>query len=221
LKARAEVIEGWLNDLLWDLTIYKYALQRVIDALWELDETPTRSQAHELFYPMLRAYGFRAHVARNIYDQALAIIKSAKANNGSKPIVKKLSVRLDYQDARVDLGNGIVKVIIRDRWYTLRLRHRREYIERFINLKWKEVHIKYENARLFASIVFETTYRPFEAKGFLAVDVNLRHVTTFNGVEVRRFRTRFIDALGKRALRSIFRGSIQSVGGLMGVFWAE
>ena len=32
-----------------------------------------------------------------------------------------------------------------------------------------------------------------------ATDINLRMVTTFNGIEVRRFRTRFIDALSKRA----------------------
>ncbi|WP_054848952.1 hypothetical protein [Vulcanisaeta sp. JCM 14467] len=60
LKAEAEVVEGSINDLLWDLAIHRHALQRVVDALWELDELPRRSKLHQLFYPMLRNYGFRA-----------------------------------------------------------------------------------------------------------------------------------------------------------------
>jgi putative transposase len=199
LKARAEVIEGWLNDLLWDLTLYRHALQRVIDALWDLDKLPRKSQMHQLFYPMLRVYGFRAHVARNIYDQALAVVKSARANNGSKPIIKRMSARLDYQDARVDLSNGMVKVIIRDKWYTLRLRHRGEYVKRFTGLRWREVHVNYVNNKVFVSIIFEARYKPYEARGFLAIDVNLRQVTTFNGVEVKRFGTRLTEALSRRA----------------------
>ena len=62
LKAEAEVVEGDLNDLLWDLAVHRHALQRVVDALWELDKLPNRSQAHQMFYAMLRDYGLRAHV---------------------------------------------------------------------------------------------------------------------------------------------------------------
>jgi len=62
LRAEAEVVDGGINDLLWDLALYRHALQRVVDALWELDKTPKKSQLHQLFYPVLRQYGFRAHV---------------------------------------------------------------------------------------------------------------------------------------------------------------
>jgi putative transposase len=151
-----------------------------------------------MFYQTLRDRGFRAHVARNIYDQALALVKATKMNGGSKPVLRKLSARLDYQDARVELDKGLVKIILRDRWYTLRLRHRREYIERFKSLRWKEVHIKYENSRLYVSIVFEFRYKPYVPKGVIALDVNLRMVTAYDGSEVRRFRTRFVGALSKR-----------------------
>ena len=199
LKAEAEVVEGSINDLLWDLTMHRHALQKAIDALWDLDELPKRSQLHQLFYPVLRQYGFRAHVARNIYDNALAIVKSAKGNNGNKPRVRKFTARLDYQDAKVELDKGIVRIIIRDKWYMLRLKHRREYIKRFIGLRWKEVHVKYEGKRLFVSIVFETKYEPYAPRGFMAIDVNLKTITTFNGIEVRRFRTRLIEALSKKA----------------------
>ena len=37
LKAEAEVVEGDVSDLLWDLAVYKYALQKVVDALWDFD----------------------------------------------------------------------------------------------------------------------------------------------------------------------------------------
>ena len=37
LRAEAEIVEGSVNDLLWDLAIYRHAMQRVVDALWDLD----------------------------------------------------------------------------------------------------------------------------------------------------------------------------------------
>jgi len=89
LKAEAEVVDGDIGDLLWDLVMYRYVLQKVIDALWDLEEIPKKDQAHQMFYEMLRVYGFRAHVVRNIYNTAIALVKSAKSNEGSKPTVKK------------------------------------------------------------------------------------------------------------------------------------
>ncbi|WP_243681927.1 hypothetical protein, partial [Vulcanisaeta souniana] len=59
VEAEVEVAEGSINDLLWDLAIHRHALQKVIDALWDLDELPRRSQLHQMFYLMLRKYGFR------------------------------------------------------------------------------------------------------------------------------------------------------------------
>ncbi|MEM4741926.1 MAG: transposase, partial [Ignisphaera sp.] len=56
LKAEAEVVGGDANGLLWDLTIYRYALQKVVDALWDLDGLPKKSQLHQMFYPVLREY---------------------------------------------------------------------------------------------------------------------------------------------------------------------
>jgi putative transposase len=198
LKAEAEVVEGSINDLLWDLMLYRYAMQRIVDALWDLDRIPNRSQAHQMFYNVLRSYGFRAHVARNIYDLALALVKAVRESSGSKPVLRKLSARLDYQDARVELDRGVVRVIIRNKWYALKLKHRREYIERFKGLRWKEVHIKYENGRLFVSIVFEFRYEPYAPRGIIALDINLRTITACDGSEIRRYRAGFIDALSKR-----------------------
>jgi len=198
LKAEAEVVDGNLNDLLWDLTLYRHAMQRIVDALWDLDRVPNRSQMHQLFYQLLRSYGFRAHVARNIYDYVLALVKATRSNNGSKPVLRRLSARLDYQDARVELDKGIVKVILRDKWYTLKLKHRRDYVEKFRGLRWKEVHVKYENSKLFVSVIFEFKYHPYVPRNIIALDINLKTIVAYNGFGVRRFKTRFADALSKR-----------------------
>jgi len=199
LKAEAEVVDGDIGDLLYDLAIHRYVLQRVVDALWDLGEIPKKDQAHQMFYGMLRVYGFRAHVVRNIYNTAIALVKSVKSNEGSKPAVKKLSARLDYQDAEVDLSNRTVKIILRDKQYTLRIKHRDGYIEKFEGLKWKEIHVKYRNGKLYVSIVFKVRYTPYISKGLIALDLNLRYAVSYDGSNVRRYRTRLIDALSKKA----------------------
>jgi hypothetical protein len=33
-----------------------------------------------MFYVLLRGYGLRAHVARNVYEQALALVKASREN---------------------------------------------------------------------------------------------------------------------------------------------
>ena len=185
--------------MLWGLAVHRYALQRVIDALWELDKVPKKSQAHQLFYPLLRSYGFRAHVARNIYTTALALVESVKENRGSKPVVRRMTARLDYQDAKVDTNNGVVRIIIRNKWYVLRFKHRKEYIKRFRGLKWKEVHVRYWRDKLHVSVIFETKYVPQIPKEVLAIDINLKQVTIYDGSSVRRYEMRFIDALSKKA----------------------
>jgi hypothetical protein len=54
------------------------------------------------------------------------------------------------------------------------------------------------NGRLFVSIVFEFVYKPYVPRGIIALDVNLRMVTAYDGPKVRRCKTRFVDALSKR-----------------------
>ena len=59
------------------------------------------------------------------------------------------------------------------KWYILRLKHRKECIERFRGLRWKEVHIKYENSKLFMSIVFEFCYELYISRGIIALDIKI------------------------------------------------
>jgi len=199
LKAEAEVVGGSLDGLLLDLALYRYTTQKVIDVLWITRTTLDRKTVHRQFYKMIRSYGFRAHVARNMYKTAVALVKSAKSSEGSKPQLEKLSARLDTQDAKVDLEVGLVRIALRDSWYTLKLKHRAGYIERFKGLQWREVHVKYENGRLYVSIVFKAWYKPYRPKGFIALDINLRHVVVFDGSNVWRYETRFYEALALKA----------------------
>jgi putative transposase len=150
-----------------------------------------------MFYVLLRGYGLRAHVARNIYEQALALVKASKG--GSRPTVERLSARLDYCDAKVDLKSAVVEIALREKRYALKLRQRREYVARFLGLRWKEVHLKCARGRLLVSIVFELDYRPYAPRGLMALDVNLRKVATFDGRDTRRYETEFLKALSKRA----------------------
>jgi len=200
LKAEAEVVEGSLDGLLLDLALYRYTTQRIIDILWVMGGAALdRKSVHKQFYRVIRSYGFRAHVARNMYKTAVALVKSARSSGGSKPELEKLSARLDTQDAKVDLEAGLVEVALRGDWYTLKLKHKASYIGRFRGLQWKEVHIKYENGRLYVSIVFKAWYKPYKPKGFIALDINLRHVVAFDGSSVWRYDTRFYEALALKA----------------------
>ena len=182
LRAEAIVVEGNVNDLLWDMNVYRYAIQKVVDALWDLDELPSPGQAHQMFYKLLREnYGFRAHVAKQLYKYALAMVKSSRSNGGRKPVVRRLSVRLDKYDASIDSDSWIVRVNIRGRWYTLKLLHDSGYLEKFRHRKWYEVVVKHEKGRLYVSIPFEYRYRPYRPRGVLAIDTNLRDLAVYNG----------------------------------------
>ncbi|RLG88195.1 MAG: transposase, partial [Thermoprotei archaeon] len=94
-KAQGVLVEGSLNELREELFLTRRATQYIIDCLWEFDKLPTINQMHQMFYRILRKQGFRAHQSKQIYKYALAIVRSARENNGKKPVLKKLSARLD------------------------------------------------------------------------------------------------------------------------------
>ena len=114
LKARGVLVEGSLNELREELYLTRKAIQHIVDALWELDKLPTLNQLHQMFYKMLRKQGFRAHQCKQIYKYALGIARSAKKNEGRKPVLRKLSARLDKYDAKVYLENLLIIVKLRN-----------------------------------------------------------------------------------------------------------
>jgi putative transposase len=196
LKARGVLLEGSLNELREELYLAREAIQHIIDVLWELDKLPTLNQAHQMFYEILRSQGFRAHQAKQTYKHALAVVKSARENRGSKPVLKKLSARLDKYDATVDLENQIVTVKMRNRVFKIKLLHNKKYIRKFMGKKWYEVMISIDkHGRIWVSIPFRWSYKPYKPGRIVSLDINLRKVITYDGKKIRRIDTRFTEAL--------------------------
>jgi len=198
LKARA-VTESEYDYERLRAFLYNFAsaVQRIVDIIWDLDKVPTQTQMHQLFYERLRRCGFRAHVAKQIYRYALALVKSAKANGGSKPQIRKLFARLDKYDVSLNLEkmvlvlktgiNGDIK---------LRLLHSRKYTRKFLGREWYEVQITIDKSgNIWVCVPFRFDYSPHVSKSIVAVDINLKQVIIYDGREVRHVKTRFIEAL--------------------------
>ena len=201
LKAEAETKER--EELLWELIEYRYNMQKLVDELWGLKEVPGKSQLHAMFYARLtKEKGYRAHVARNMYKKAGKIVKEAIKNRAKHvPILKRLTAEFDTSDTRVDLKRGEVRVIFKSKgkWFLLKLKHRKEYIEKFQKYKWKEVFVSYRDGKFYVSIVFEVEYKPYTPQGVIALDINLRKLVFYDGRKVRRVNSPFIKALSLRA----------------------
>ena len=200
LKAQGKLIEGSLEELREELYLTRRAVQCIIDCLWELDKLPSINQAHQMFYKILRKQGFRAHQCKQIYKYALSIVKSAKRNGGRKPVLKKLSARLDKYDAKVDLENQTVIVKLRSKVFKIKLLHRGAYIRKFIGRKWYEVTISInKQGKIWICIPFRWEYNQYKPRRLIAQDTNLRHLVLFDGKRFRRVKTRFIEALSLKA----------------------
>ncbi|RLG78735.1 MAG: transposase [Thermoprotei archaeon] len=196
LKACGVLIEGSIEELREELYLTRRAIQYVIDVLWELGKLPSINQLHQTFYKLLRNQCFRAHQAKQIYKYARAIVKSAKENSGRKPVLKKLSVRLDKYDAVVDLENQIVIAKLRGRVFKIKLLHNKDYIRKFMERKWYEVTVSIDKqGRIWVCIPFRWEYRSFKPRRLISIDINLRNVVVYNGRCARRIDARFVEAL--------------------------
>ena len=196
LKARGELVGGSLGELREELFLTRRAIQYIIDCLWELDKLPSINQLHQVFYKVLRKQGFRAHQCKQVYKYALSIVKSAKSNGGRKPVLKKLSVRLDKYDAVVDLENQLIILKLRSRVFKIKLLHSRDYIKKFMGRKWYEVIISIDRqSRVWICIPFRWGYEPYKNRSIISLDINLRKLVIYDEKSVRRIDTRFVEAL--------------------------
>ena len=195
LKAQGGLVDGSLEELREELYLTRKATQHIIDRLWELDKLLTLNQVHQLFYKLLRNQGFRAHQAKQIYKYALSITKSAKRNGGRKPLLKKLSVRLDKYDAKVDLENQLVIVKLRSREFKIKLLHNRDHIEKFLGRKWYEVMLSIDKQRrISVNIPFRWEYKPYKPRNAISLDINLKKIVVYDGRKIRRIDTWFVKA---------------------------
>jgi len=83
-----------LYKLVEFLKAYRNWTQYVINQIWELNNIPSMKKLHYKFYKILRKQGFRAHHCHKIERRAREVVKATRKNNGSKPILRKLTARL-------------------------------------------------------------------------------------------------------------------------------
>ncbi|WP_276814768.1 hypothetical protein [Desulfurococcus amylolyticus] len=95
--------EGSDEKIIEFLKLFRDATQIVVNRIWSLDTIPSMKTLHKMFYKELRVYGFRAHHAKHVYSYARAIVKSARKRNSKKPILRKLTARIDRYDYKLDL----------------------------------------------------------------------------------------------------------------------
>ena len=114
-------------------------------------------ELHRRFYKLLREQGFRAHHCHKIERRAREVVKATKKNNGSKPVLRKLTARLDYQDYRLDLNNKVLRVAVLDNeWNELKLQWY-DYLNKYFNGEWelKEILVSYKNGEVWVYLTFE------------------------------------------------------------------
>ncbi|MEM1844782.1 MAG: transposase, partial [Ignisphaera sp.] len=90
------------------LKLYRDALQLVVNRLWSLNKVSSIKTLHRMFYNELRKHGFRAHHVKQIYVYAKTVVRASKQNGGKKPVLRKLSARIDKYDYKLDLENRIL-----------------------------------------------------------------------------------------------------------------
>jgi len=191
------VVNGSKEELVKFLEEWRDAVQKIIDDIWPLDKVPTDGQLHQLYYKKLREHGFSSHHAKQIYKYAKALVKSAKANKGSKPQLRKLSARLDKYDVRLDLANMVVQIRVKNnKFVTLKLLHNKDYVKKFLRKDWYEVMVKVDEKedRIWVCIAFKFKYEPYVPKRLVSVDINKKLAVVYDGCSVRRVRTRFEEA---------------------------
>jgi putative transposase len=132
-----------------------------------------------MFYSELRRLGFRAHHVSEIYKRAKEVVEATKKNNGSKPILKKLTARIHPLDYRIDFSAKTLRVaVLNDEWVELKLKWY-SYLDKYLDGSWKpgEILISYRNNKIFVYITFHKDVKPIDFRAVMGVDINFNNVT--------------------------------------------
>jgi len=192
------------DNLLEFLRAFRDCVQFIIDRIWDEPQVPSLKVLHQRFYDVLRQAGFRAHHAKQIYKVAQAIVKATRSRNGSKPILRKLFVRIDKYDYRLDLERGVVIVKgLNGKDIKLKILIPRKRLEKFRGWHNYELVIKYDGEKFWVCIEFRKEVKLYEPRTYLAIDLNFDNVTLVivrNGrvVKIKRFPTPLRKALVHR-----------------------
>jgi len=165
--------------LLEFLKAYRDWAQYVINEIWNLDHIPSMKELHDKFYKTLRQQGFRAHHCHKIERRAKEVVKAVKKNKGSKPVLRKLTARLDYQDYRLDRENRTLRItVLNHEWVELRPLWC-SYLSKYFSNSWKlkEIVVSYRNNEIWVYLTFEKKVEPRKPKTVMGIDVNFDNVT--------------------------------------------
>jgi putative transposase len=195
LKVRA-LPEGSCDHLLEFLRLYRDAVQSVVDRIWGISERLSKKKLHRLFYSDLMSMGFRAHHAKEIYVYAKSLVESARGNGGRRPVLRRLSARVDRYDYRLDLDSMTLTLKLHSNYEArLKLVTSRERVERFRGWGNYEIVVKYKDGGFWVSVYFRRAVKPLKPRTVMAIDLNFDNVTlavfTLDGrlLKLRRFKT--------------------------------
>ncbi|MEM4055334.1 MAG: transposase, partial [Desulfurococcaceae archaeon] len=178
------------------LKLYRDAVQLAVNKLWSLNEVPSIKTLHKMFYSELREFGFRAHHVKRVYTYAKTIVKSSKQNGGRKPVLRKLTARIDRYDYRIDLENRtLILKLHGDREVKLRLLTSSKRIEKYKDWSNYELVVKVVENEAYVSVYFRRSVKLKKPRAVMTVDVNFDNVTlavfTPSGriIRLKRFET--------------------------------
>jgi putative transposase len=181
VTARVEAVtpkgdEGLLIEF---LRVYRDSVQLVINEIWGLSEPPSWTELHSIFYSRLIRMGFRAHHVSEIYKRAKEVVESTRKNNGSKPLLKKLTARIHTLDYRLDLDKKTIKIaVLHDKWVELKLKWY-SYLNRYLDGPWRpgEILLSYRYGRIYVYITLHKDIVFKEYSTVMGVDLNFNNIT--------------------------------------------
>jgi putative transposase len=181
VTARVEAVtpkgdEGLLVEF---LKLYRDSVQLVVNEIWSSNQIPSEKTLHKMFYSRLRRLGFRAHHVSEIYKRAREIVKSTKRNNGSKPVLKKLTARIHPLDYKVDFNTKTLRIaILQDNWVELKLKWY-NHLDKYLDGSWKlgEVLVSYRSNKILVYLTFTKHVALREPKTVMGVDINFDNIT--------------------------------------------
>jgi putative transposase len=178
-KVEAVTPKGDEELLIEFLRTYRDSVQLVVDEIWGLDEALSWTELHSMFYSRLMKMGFRAHHVSEIYKRAKEVVESTKKNNGSKPILRKLTARIHTLDYRLDLEKKTLRLaILHDKWVELKLKWY-SYLNKYLDGSWRpgEIIVSYRYGRFYVYITFHRDIVPREPSVVMGVDLNFNNIT--------------------------------------------
>jgi len=161
------------------LKAYRDAVQYIVDSIWELERIPSAKQLHKMFYNELRRQGFRAHHVSEIYKRAKEVVEGAKKNNGSKPMLKKLTARIHPLDYRIDFSTKTLRIaVLSNQWVELKLKWYK-YLDKYLNGSWRvgEILVSYRDNKVFVYLTFVKDVKLKEPETVMGVDINFSNIT--------------------------------------------